>query len=468
MKDTIYRQAPYFLKVILLNVIALLNYKKRKTIGYSLYLKKYLTQWLLDLENLENIQKDELKNLLKEVYTYSSYYQKIFKSTNITIEDIDNHPRNVLSRLPLLEKTDRRNFSKEILSKNPKRKLIEIGYTSGTSGTPTENYLDQESIDRSFALWSRFHETIGIKKGMKSIRFSGRLIVNPEQKTGPFWVYNYFDKQLLMSTYHLTERNIVEYINKINKFSPQYLDGYPSAFYIIANFAIKNGIKLKYQPIAITTTAETLFDYQRSIIQEFFQCKVYNQYASSEGSPFITECNYGGLHVNIDSGVFEFLNKNNQPARPGEMARMVVTSFRNLKTPLIRYDILDTVILSEPIDCRCGCKMPIIEKIIGREDDILWTEEKGYVGRMDTAYKGLEGIVQSQIIQLSPTKFIIKNVIDNLYTNDIEYKFKKNLIDRLGNNIELNFEYVDSIPLGKNGKFEAVKRKFNIDDSNNN
>jgi hypothetical protein len=84
-----------------------------------------------------------------------------------------------------------------------------------------------------------------------------------------------------------------------------------------------------------------------------------------------------------------------------------------------------------------------------------------------TAYKGLEGIVQSQIIQLSPNKVIIKNVIDNSYTNDIEIKFKKNLMDRLGSNIELKFEYVDSIPLGKNGKFEAVKRKFIIHDSSN-
>lgn len=467
MKDKIYRFAPYFIKVILLNYIAFLNYRKRNTSGYSMYLKQYIASWQLDFEEINRNQSKELKLLLIEVYNYSSYYQNFFNINNITIEDIENNPRNILNRLPLLSKADRRTFSKEILNNNPKRKLIEIGYTSGTSGTPTENYLDQESIDRSFALWSRFHETIGIKKGMKSIRFSGRLIVNPEQKVKPFWVYNYFDKQLLMSTYHLTEKNIVCYINKINKFSPHFLDGYPSALYIIANFAIKNDIKLKCNPIAITTTAETLYDYQRIIIEDFFQCKVYNQYASSEGSPFITECKNGSLHVNMDSGVFEFLNRKDEFAKPGEMARMVVTSFRNLKTPLIRYDILDTVILSKQMDCGCGCKMPIIEKIIGREDDILWTEEKGYVGRMDTAYKGLEGIVQSQIIQLTPDKFIIRNVVDNMFTNDVEIKFKKNLMDRLGSNLELNFEYVDSIPLGKNGKFEAVKRKFKINDSSN-
>jgi phenylacetate-CoA ligase len=140
-----------------------------------------------------------------------------------------------------------------------------------------------------------------------------------------------------------------------------------------------------------------------------------------------------------------------------------VTSFRNLKTPLIRYDILDSILVGNNTKCNCGCEMPIIDKIIGREDDLLWTVQKGYIGRMDTAYKGLEGIIQSQIIQINPTDFEIKNIVDQNYTTEIEEKFIKNLKDRLGENINLKFESVDSIPLGKNGKFEAVKRKFKLD-----
>ena len=41
--------------------------------------------------------------------------------------------------------------------------------------------------------------------------------------------------------------------------------------------------------------------------------------------------------------------------------------------------------------------------------------------------------------------------------------FIKNLKDRLGESVNLKFEYVDVIPLGKNGKFEAVKRKFKLE-----
>lgn len=463
MKDRIYRIAPYFFKVIMLNIIAYKNYKKRNTKGYDYHLEKYITQWNLPLVDLTKVQEIELTMLLQEAFNYVPYYKKYFNDLNITLEDIKSAPFKVLSKLPLLSKIDRRNFAGEILNTNPNRSLIEIGYTSGTSGTPTENFLDQESIDKSFALWSRFHETIGIKKPVRSVRFSGRLVVHPNQKGKRFWVYNYFDKQLLMSTYHLTDENMKHYIEKLNLFKPQFLDGYPSAFYILANYAIKKKIKIKCKPIAIATTAETLYDYQREAIEKVFNCRVYNQYASSEGSPFITECKSGSLHINLDSGIFEFLNAKNEKAQSGEIARMVVTSFRNLKTPLIRYDILDSILVGNNIKCNCGSEMPIIEKIIGREDDLLWTVQKGYIGRMDTAYKGLEGIIQSQIIQINPTDFEIKNIVDQSYTIEIEEKFIKNLKDRLGKTVNLKFEYVDNIPLGKNGKFEAVKRKFKLE-----
>jgi phenylacetate-coenzyme A ligase PaaK-like adenylate-forming protein len=113
MKDKIYRFSPYFIKVILLNWIAFLNYRKRNTSGYSMYLKQYIASWQLNFEEINQIQNEELKSLLKEVYNYSSYYQNFFKINNITIADIENDPRNVLNRLPLLSKADRRTFSKE-------------------------------------------------------------------------------------------------------------------------------------------------------------------------------------------------------------------------------------------------------------------------------------------------------------------------------------------------------------------
>jgi len=325
--------------------------------------------------------KNRLQVLLSEALQYSDWYSEKMKAMGITLDDIENDPHGVLQKMPILTKSERKTNPDALVNKN--RSTDGVGYTSGTSGAPTINYLDKESINRSFALWRRFHKAIGLEtRRVRQVRFSGRLIVRPDEKKPPFWVYNYFENQLLMSTYHLTDENLPHYIKKLNRFKPTLLDGYPSAIYIISRFINQNNLKLQFTPKAIAVTAETLYDYQRLEIQKAFDCHVYNQYASSEGSPFITECVHGNLHLNTDSGVFEFINSNGEKAKPGEVAQLVVTSFTNLKTPLIRYNIEDTVLLcTDEKTCDCGCSMPMIEKLTGREDDILWTKEKGYPGK---------------------------------------------------------------------------------------
>ena len=292
-QEKLYHKLPYPLKVAGLNLIALINYKKRFSNQFYLFLKEYNNLWFEEIEVIKKYQKDQLKNLLLECYCHSKWYKTIFEKAGVTKRDIEIDPFSALKKLPLLQKRERKEFVDEIINQNVERKTVAIGFTSGTSGSPTKDYLDAESIHRSFALWKRFHKTIGIKKTVKQIRFSGRLVVNPRTTKPPFWVYNFFEKQLLMSSYHLKELYIPSYIKKIKSFKPELIDGYPSAIYVIAKYINTNNINLNFKPKAIAVTAETLYDYQRFEIERAFGCHVFNQYASSEGSPFITECKRG-------------------------------------------------------------------------------------------------------------------------------------------------------------------------------
>lgn len=461
LKDKIYRKSPYFLKVLLLNIIGQLNKKQRYTKNFEQYLNEYKSLWKADLMDIDNYRNSALKKLLLESLNNSKWYHTIKIEKGITDEMIITNPFEVLKRMPILSKDDRK--TKALLLENTTRKTISVGYTSGTSGSPTINMLDKESIERSFALWKRFHWFLGIKNNDRHIRLSGRILVAPEKNKPPFWVYNRPENQLLMSTYHMTEKNLESYISKIQKFKPVYIDGYPSAVHILAQYINKKKININLDLKGIAVTAETLYEHQRIDIKRAFGCPVFNQYASSEGSPFITECTHENLHINIDSGVFEILDENGNETQAGSIGRLVVTSFRNLKTPLIRYDIGDTVIKGENDRiCGCGCKMPMVDQIIGREDDILWTEEKGYVGRMDTAYKGLEGINKGQILQPSPNSLVVNIEVDDTFKKTTIEEFTNNLKDRLGESIQIKINIVDNIPLGPNGKFIAVKRKFDL------
>ena len=59
-------------------------------------------------------------------------------------------------------------------------------------------------------------------------------------------------------------------------------------------------------------------------------CEIKDQYASSEGAPFIFECPHGKMHIDITSGVFEVLDESGNDADMGEL---VVTSFSTRGTP---------------------------------------------------------------------------------------------------------------------------------------
>jgi phenylacetate-CoA ligase len=465
------QQLYYILPNGIKNAILSLLLFKQRNLRYGTYYIAYLTSFrnLINKDSavILDFQNEQLKKLLLECMTYSIYYSQLFKEANLTKEELLNAASvvDLLKRLPTLPKQYLKTKNIEI--QNSCRANQYENFTSGTSGTPNKIYYDAESFQIGFALLRRFYDTMNLPTKFRSVRLSGKILIAPNQNKPPFWVYNIFDKQLFMSTYHLTEDNMVIYIDKLNKFKPQFIDAYPSAIYILAQYINKNKIKLGFTPIAIATTAETLYDNYRLEIEQAFGCKVYNQYSSSEGGPFIHECSNKKLHLNLDSGVFEFINLQGNEAKPGELAEMVITSLRQWKTPLIRYHTGDWVKVSKEgitfQHCTCGCYMPTIEEVIGRQEDILFTKEKGYIGRMDPAYKGLDGIIRSKIIQHTIDYIEVLNEVDNsTFSPAMLQLLTRNLRDRLGEQVQIEIKTVDNIPLGASGKFKAVERRFEL------
>ncbi|MGL5235574.1 MAG: phenylacetate--CoA ligase family protein [Empedobacter falsenii] len=464
--QNIYNKSPYFVKEIMVNFKAFLNKKQRYTKDYNLSLEILNDNTHKTYSEIKEFQLSTLKSLLLECYKYSKYYNLIFRRLGISEECIINDPFFVLNKMPLLEKETRKKEVENIINTNPNRKISKVGHTSGTTGTPTKNYLDTYSQSFVFAIWTRFHNMIGINKFDKNIRFSSNLVVNPNATTAPFWIFNRLDNQLLMSVFHLKQENLNDYVKKIIDFAPKYIDGFPSAIFIVAKYINDNNIKLNIKLDGICTTAETLYDNQRDEIEKAFNCKVYNQYASSEGSPFITECKYGKMHLLEDTGIFEILNDNNEECKPGELGRLVVTSFTNWKTPLLRYNILDYALKSNDVGkCKCGSNFKYVDSIHGRANDMLWTYEKGYVsGGIASALKDIKGILKTQIIQNTPDDLVVKIIKESSFKEDYENLLIKKLKDRLGSSISIKIEYVNNIEHAKSGKIKFLTRLFDVND----
>ena len=62
----------------------------------------------------------------------------------------------------------------------------------------------------------------------------------------------------------------------------------------------------------------------------------------------------------------EIIKENGLHAKPGEMGRIIITDLFNMAMPLIRYELGDMAIAGDNEECTCGCKLPKITKILGR------------------------------------------------------------------------------------------------------
>ena len=129
----------------------------------------------------------------------------------------------------------------------------------------------------------------------RSARFSGKTILGKHMGP-PYYRFNAAENQWFFSTYHISDDTLPDYYDALVKLDVAFIDGYPSALYMLAKWINNNGLSRKWRPGMINTTAETLADFQRHEIQEAFGCKVYSHYSSSEGAPFITECSAGKKH----------------------------------------------------------------------------------------------------------------------------------------------------------------------------
>jgi phenylacetate-CoA ligase len=237
------------------------------------------------------------------------------------------------------------------------------------------------------------------------------------------------------------------------------LEGYPSALDTLASLLESAGRKISGLS-AVFATAETLHDHQRARIERVFGCKVFNYYGSSEGAPMITECRHGGLHMNTDCGVFECLRPDGSEAGPNEEAELVVTNFGSRAHPLIRYRVRDAVITSDGAPCPCGCAFPRVAAILGRLDDMVWTAERGWAGRLSqciTTVFSPGSVREAQLVQESPELLRVRLVREpGLFQPSQIQALEADLRGRLGERIRLVYEYPEAIEKGANNKFKFV------------
>ncbi|MDX2031491.1 MAG: hypothetical protein SF339_12520 [Blastocatellia bacterium] len=351
-----------------------------------------------------------------------------------------------LRNWPLLEKEALRRDPRAFVSEEADPGRLFHDHTSGTTGKSIDLWLPQDAVRAWYALaearWRRWY---GVSLHDRWGILGGQLIAPVAQRRPPFWVWNAPMKQLYLSSYHLSPDLIPHYLEAIAKYRLQYLLGYTSALYTLAQRALELNAP-RPALTAIITNAEPVYDYQRQVIAEAFQCPVRETYGMAETLAAASECEAGALHLWPEAGVLE-------SSPDGEL---ISTGLLNPTMPLIRYRIGDRATLARdgPV-CRCGRLLPQLTALEGRNDDVLLTLDGRRIGRLDPVFKSQLPVREAQIIQERLDRLRVRYVPDAGFGPAAIDDIAARLRSRMGE-IEIVFEKMEAIPRGPGGKFRAV------------
>ena len=442
IKEKIFSKAPHLLQNSAISLFNSYQYKIWHGGTYKKFRVYYAQADSLSESDLMREVEAKKNSFFKYVKSYSSWYKQY---------EFDN-----LELLPILEKSDIINHLDDIKTVAEKEGLVSL--TGGTTGASMKVIYTKADMHERFAILDHFRAQHGYKLGEKTAWFSGKnLISQADIAKGLCSHYDFINKIRFYSTFHINERNFDIYWKSLNKFKPKFIVGFPSSVYEVCKIADSKGLYLTHKVKVFFPTAETVLPQHREVINRVMGCKLVDQYASSEGAPFILECEAGNMHIHPLTGIFEVVNENMQPAQEGEI---LVTSFITHGTPLIRYRIGDRIKQAQPNKrCNCGSIFPLIEKIEGRSTDYILSPTHGKVnlGNISNSTKNINGIIKFQVIQHAPETVYVLIVVNQDFNSSEKNKFLAALTERLGGQLEIITKIVDDIPTEKSGKFRIVK-----------
>ena len=447
LKEKIYDSSPVFFQNFMTSTLGYIQKKSRYGKTYWDYMSFLDDFDKLDYEQKRDVQFKKFREFIAFAKSNSKFYGNLYK--DIDLDSIKSFEE--INILPFVDKEMLRQNMDDVVTIGEKGAVL--GFTGGTTGKPLTVRFTQDDFAVRMASLDFFKKKAGfINNEMRRATFNCRNIVPAKQKSKIFWRYNRPCRQMIYSTFNLSQENMKYYVDSLNKFKPQSMDGFFMAMCDIAKYVELNGVKLDFTPIALFPTCETITESGRALLERVFKCKVYNQYASSEGAPFVTECPCGGLHMNMDSGYIENISPDSN--------EVAVTSFTTHGTPIIRYKIGDCMSFSEETECKCSTQTLIVNEIEGRKTAYVYASSGAKIteSNISSMLKHVpQSIIQAQVIQNKIGEVELKLAVDDkLYKKEYEKLIYDEFYIRFGLDSKLNIHYVDSIERAGSGKFRLI------------
>ncbi len=386
-------------------------------------------------EKYDAVRRQRLAELLKHACSTTKYYSRF-----------SDHKS--LSDFSVLNKTTLKRCYDDFISNKYDQNFLPTTRTSGSYGLPFTYYMSNEKHNRRFAEILYFNGWAGYRPGMRFAQ------VRPKNFSR---LYKLLNNSITINPYIINEEWLCRQRNVLLTQNVEFLIAYPGALLQIAAYCESRGdTPEKFRLRGIVCSAEGLTPGAREKFNSVFGCPVFDRYAAQElgviAHESVTHDNY---YVNFASHYFELLAfDKDEPVKPGEPGRVVITDLFSHAMPLVRYETGDSAELD--MDTKGDPYIPKIKSIHGRILELIYKPNGDYVNwaalfdviDLDPELTG--SIFQYQFIQNSRNAYTIKLCVKPSF--DQEVRLLSKYQDLLGDNAKIMVEYVDSIPPLASGK----------------
>jgi phenylacetate-CoA ligase len=432
---------------------------RRGTKSQKLFSELTKSQWLKP-EEIERIQKKRLRALIIHSYENVPFYNKVFKGLALKPDDIKY--KEDLKKLPLINKDIIRANFEDFKARNFKSHKPIERTTGGTTGEPLKYYSDKIEHSVFWAdLW-RAWSWAGWDIGDRRATIGGSRPAGSGFRS--FVRSRFMERNLSLSSFEVNYEAMQIHVEKLRKFRPKILRGYPSSLYLFTKYM--NESKVRNIGVgSVITISEQVYPHQRKAIKQAFGCEVYDNYGCPDGGVVACECEEHEYHLNSENAIVEIV-KGNEVSAAGEEGEMVSTNLVRYAMPFIRYRTGD---MGKVSGTKPNCKrgLEILDSILGRTNDYILLPSGNLLAAVNIASVFNEissqiHIRQYQVVQEKRDELLILVVEDEGFSEKDSEIISNSLKEHIAEEMEITVKQVDDIPLTVSGKRRSVISKLKV------
>jgi phenylacetate-CoA ligase len=384
--------------------------------------KKYWNEEIetLDRKDLEALQLERLKEIVKFAYENAPYYKRSFDEAGLKPEDIKTLAD--ISKFPFIDKKTQRDcqgvgsFLGELCAV-PEEDVVFISTSSGSTGVPTISPFTKEDFDEFQDTQSRWFWQIGMRpkdRYVHALNFSlfvGGPDVIGAQNLGALCIWGGTlpsDRLLFI----------------LKTYQPTVIWTSPSYAWYLGETAKKNGIDpkkdLSIKKIIVAGEQGGSIESTRKAIEDLWGAELYDFYGLSDifgACAAMCEAK-DGLHICEDQILVETVDiHTGEILPPGSVGELVFTSLKKKARPMIRFRTGDIGYIDNT-PCSCGRTHGRIH-INGRKDDMFIVSAVNvFPSDIEAVIRELSGITGEYLIRVFEKDFTCKYSVEIEKTAD--------------------------------------------------